>query len=441
MTNLAPQDGQSFMRKLRKDVDSLLRRTPPPPGTVTSLPWADITGKPVALDSDPGADRIIFWDDSASALAFLGLGAPLSLSGTTLDVDSASTSAEGVVELATDAETQTGTDTVRAVTPAGLQSKTASDTAIGLVELATSAETQTGSDATRAVTPAGLQSKTASTTAIGLVELATDAEAVTGTDTVRATTPSGVAAAIAAVGGGTPAGNVDFTARRSAPSGWLLCDGSAVSRTTYAALFAAINETIGTFTANTNDTLSLTNHGLYTGDHVYVTNSGGALPTGLSANTDYWVIRLTSGTFYLATSYANAVAGTRIDITAVGSGTHTIISTYGVGNGSTTFNVPNIAGRMVVARDTGQTEFDAMGETGGTKTETLTSAQIPAHQHGMTPSGQAVRNGSGTGANVTTGGGGYALQASGELSSANTGGGGSHNNLPPFIVLNAIIKT
>ena len=38
---------------------------------------------------------------------------------------------------------------------AGLQSKVASDTAIGLVELATDAETQTGTDTTRAVTPAG----------------------------------------------------------------------------------------------------------------------------------------------------------------------------------------------------------------------------------------------------------------------------------------------
>jgi len=54
----------------------------------------------------------------------------------------ASTTAKGIVELATNAETQTGTDTVRAVTPASLQSKTASETAIGLVELATDAEAQ-----------------------------------------------------------------------------------------------------------------------------------------------------------------------------------------------------------------------------------------------------------------------------------------------------------
>lgn len=54
------------------------------------------------------------------------------------------------------------------------QAATASDS--GAVELATNAETQTGSDATRAVTPAGLASLTATTTRAGLLEKATDAE-------------------------------------------------------------------------------------------------------------------------------------------------------------------------------------------------------------------------------------------------------------------------
>jgi len=58
----------------------------------------------------------------------------------------------GVVELATNAEVVTGTDTTRAVTPAGLQNKAASATAKGIVELATNAETLIGSDTTRAVT-------------------------------------------------------------------------------------------------------------------------------------------------------------------------------------------------------------------------------------------------------------------------------------------------
>lgn len=48
------------------------------------------------------------------------------------------------------------------------------------------------------------------------------------------------------------------------------------------------------------------------------------LPAGLSAATNYFVVKLTDTTFKVASSYANAVAGTTIDITDAGTGTHTI---------------------------------------------------------------------------------------------------------------------
>ena len=73
------------------------------------------------------------------------------------NVGAASDTVAGIVELATDAETQTGTDATRAVTPAGLQSKVASTTALGIVELATTAETQNAACTGLAITPAGLQ--------------------------------------------------------------------------------------------------------------------------------------------------------------------------------------------------------------------------------------------------------------------------------------------
>ena len=57
-------------------------------------------------------------------------------------VADASTTVKGVVELATDAETQTGTDSVRAITPSNLSSRTATETRTGVVELATDAEAQ-----------------------------------------------------------------------------------------------------------------------------------------------------------------------------------------------------------------------------------------------------------------------------------------------------------
>ena len=51
------------------------------------------------------------------------------------------------------------------------------------------------------------------------------------------------------------------------------------------------------------------------------------LPAGLSTSTDYYVIVLTDDTYSLATSLANARAGTVIDITDTGTGTHTFTPT------------------------------------------------------------------------------------------------------------------
>lgn len=48
------------------------------------------------------------------------------------------------------------------------------------------------------------------------------------------------------------------------------------------------------------------------------------LPAGLATATDYYVIKVSDSTFKLATSYANAIAGTAINITDAGTGTHTI---------------------------------------------------------------------------------------------------------------------
>jgi hypothetical protein len=82
----------------------------------------------------------------------------------------------------------------------------ATTTAPGIVELATSAETITGTDTERATTPAGVDAAIAAAvgttvpdataTVKGIVELATSAEAVTGTDTVRAVTPAGADALV-----------------------------------------------------------------------------------------------------------------------------------------------------------------------------------------------------------------------------------------------------
>jgi hypothetical protein len=80
-----------------------------------------VTGLQTALDgkitafADPNADRIVFWDDSAGAFAALTASTGLTLSGTNLTVRSASETATGIAERATNAEFTTGTDTTRYV--------------------------------------------------------------------------------------------------------------------------------------------------------------------------------------------------------------------------------------------------------------------------------------------------------------------------------------
>jgi len=62
---------------------------------------------------------------------------------------------------------------------------------------------------------------------------------------------------------------------------------------------------------------------ILTGTRVRLTTTT-TLPAGLATATDYYVIKVSDTTFSLATSYANAIAGTEIDITSAGTGTHTV---------------------------------------------------------------------------------------------------------------------
>ena len=155
-------------------------------------------------------------------------------------------------------------------------------------------------------------------------------------------------------GGGdsTPIGTVEAYSGSTAPNGYLLCDGSAVSRTTYSDLFSVIG------------------------------------------------------------------------------------TTYGSGDGSTTFNLPNLKGRTVVMQDTTQTEFDTLGETGGSKTDNLSNvwAEIGYYenrilintQDGVINVNRDMACSSGTGISTQIGN--------------HTKVSGSVNKLQPYIVLNYIIK-
>lgn len=118
-------------------------------------------------------------------------------------------------------------------------------------------------------------------------------------------------------------------------------------------------------------------------------------------------------------------------------------TTYGAGDGVSTFALPDLRGRVVAGQDdmggtsanrltglAGGVDGDVLGGTGGLETHTLTTAQIPAHTHtsfGASGSGSFYPGGSpgSSGTSSNTG---------------STGGGGSHNNVQPTIVLNYIIK-
>lgn len=75
------------------------------------------------------------------------------------------------------------------------------------------------------------------------------------------------------------------------------------------------------------DTITITNHGLQTGLGFRVTTAG-TLPAPLAINTTYFVIRVDANTIQVASSYANAIAGTELDLTTTGAGVSTLTYNY-----------------------------------------------------------------------------------------------------------------
>lgn len=112
-------------------------------------------------------------------------------------------------------------------------------------------------------------------------------------------------------------------------------------------------------------------------------------------------------------------------------------TTYGTGDGSTTFNLPNLKGKVIIGLDSSDNEFNEIGKTGGEKTHTLTVDEIPSHTHNI--------YGALTGENksITNTGNDWGVGTTREWNQSantNTGGGQPHNNLQPYIVVNYIIK-
>jgi len=165
-----------------------------------------------------------------------------------------------------------------------------------------------------------------------------------------------------ASGSGTsiPAGVVAPYAGTSAPTGWLLAYGQAVSRETYSDLFTAISDT------------------------------------------------------------------------------------YGAGDGSTTFNLPDLRGRVAAGKDnmggsaanrlTTPIDGTILGDNGGSQNHTLVADELPAHTHNYDQASGTVNAGAGGDVSAIA-------SLTPAQATSSTGGGSAHNNVQPTLVLNYIIKT
>lgn len=106
---------------------------------------------------------------------------------------------------------------------------------------------------------------------------------------------------------------------------------------------------------------------------------------------------------------------------------------YGEGDGTTTFNVPNLSERIPVGLSSTDELFNNLGNTGGEKEHTLTIAEMPKHNHTLNANANE---------NTVAGAGRWPWV---NYSSPNrytnyAGEDKPHNNLQPYIVLNYIIK-
>ena len=109
-------------------------------------------------------------------------------------------------------------------------------------------------------------------------------------------------------------------------------------------------------------------------------------------------------------------------------------TTYGTVD-ATHFTLPNLKGRVPVGLTSVDTEFNALGKTGGSKTHTLSTSEIPSHQH-MVQGADKLKLDNAGGSHTT-----YVFEGGIDIgNTAATGGNGSHNNIQPYITLNYIIK-
>ena len=122
-------------------------------------------------------------------------------------------------------------------------------------------------------------------------------------------------------------------------------------------------------------------------------------------------------------------------------------TTYG-GNGQTTFALPNLQGRVPVGTGTGPGLSNVqLGQVAGTENNTLTVANLPAHNHTMNASSDVASTGTPAGSSLGVNARGgitpFAPGATNQVAmGSTTGSAGSNspvNNMQPYLGMNYII--
>jgi hypothetical protein len=251
----------------------------------------------------------------------------------------------------------------------------------------------------------------------------------------------------ASVGGAAttiPAGTLMPYTGYVLPDGYLWANGQAHSRTTYADLYAATNKTgTATMTIASPGVVTWTAHGLSESWPVKFSTTG-ALPTGITAGTTYYLKSVTTDTFRLAAT----PGGADINTSGSQSGVHTaIFSPHGNGNGSTTFNVIDMRGRSAFGLDdmftSAASRVTSAGSsingktpaaTGGAETVTIATGNLPSGNYVTSVSGLDA----GTAITDTSPSGSL---ASTFASTSISGSGTAVNKMPPAIMVPWIVKT
>lgn len=151
----------------------------------------------------------------------------------------------------------------------------------------------------------------------------------------------------------------------------------------------------GTVSAVTtgSDSLTINNHPFNVGERVYITTTA-TLPGGLSALTEYFIIDTDVNTIKLATTKANAVGGTAIDLTSTGSGTIVVEHTKYLeasGNGLLSVDSTNVvAGDRILLKNqttTFQNGIYVVTDIGSVSTPAVVTRALDANAQGELEAG------------------------------------------------------